>query len=389
MLLASSGANRVGNAASQCDREANVRAGFLSSTSIVSTLVSALLLTTAAPVAADEPAGPPEPMTDEYDWMQFNNGEWLKGEIVDLQDDGLVFESDELDELQLDWDDVAVLYSSKLNTVTFRDKTSVEGTVEIKGDEVRITTEDGVVTASREEVRSIIPGRQTELNYWSGKLSVGATVRRGNVDQTDLSGSVNVQRRDAWSRLTLEYAGAFSKVDGETTADNHRALANYDIYATDRLFVRPIRFVYYRDRFQNIDYRLTPSGGLGYDVIDKDGLTWTVGAGAGWEYTKFDEAAPGEPAETDFFVLLASTRAEWEATSKVDFGLEYDITIPAEQTNAFNFRAVAYTEVDLGNDLDLDVKLIWDRVNDPAPLADGSTPDEDDLRVYVGIGWSF
>ncbi len=59
---------------------------------------------------ASDPAAPeseaPEPLSGDFDWVQFKNGEWLKGEIKDLQDDSFTFDSDEMDELSLDFDDV-------------------------------------------------------------------------------------------------------------------------------------------------------------------------------------------------------------------------------------------------------------------------------------------
>jgi hypothetical protein len=235
----------------------------------------------------------------------------------------------------------------------------------------------------------MISGELTERNFWSGKLSLGATLTRGNVDQTDISGFINIQRRTAWTRLTLEYSGAFSSINDETTVDNHRALANYDIYLTRRLYVRPARIVYFRDKFQNIDARITPSAGFGYDIIDNKDVEWSAGAGLGWEYTRFVDPAPGNPESTDSIALIAGTRFEWELTSKTDVGLEFDVTVPTKQFSAYNFRTKLFTEVELWGDFDLDVQLIWDRVNDPAPLADGSIPEKDDARLYVGIGWSF
>ena len=52
---------------------------------------------------------PPEPAPEAWDWIKMTSGEWLKGEVHDLNDDKLAFESDELDDLDLDWDDVAEL----------------------------------------------------------------------------------------------------------------------------------------------------------------------------------------------------------------------------------------------------------------------------------------
>jgi hypothetical protein len=32
---------------------------------------------------------------------------------------------------------------------------------------------------------------------------------------------------------------------------------------------------------------------------------------------------------------------------------------------------------------------VWDRVQDPRPLEDGSFPKNDDARLIFGLGWSF
>jgi len=349
-----------------------------------------VLVVAAAPTSvALAQASPPGPRTGDFDWVQLRNGEWLKGDITDLLDGDFEFDSDELDELKLDWEDVHALFSERTNTVVLRDRSTVEGRVRVEGDRFTVVTPDGESTYARDEVRGIIPGRQKESNYWSGKASAGLSLRRGNVDQTDVTWSLSFERRDALSRLTLDYDGAYSTVDDERTADNHRGLLNYDYYLTERLFLRPFRGEYYRDEFQNIDYRVTPGFGLGYDVVDDGDLEWTVFGGAGWEFIRYVEAPPGESNENEFVVATAGTRVNWEANSKVDLGLEFDVSVPIEDTNAFNSRAKLYAEVEIVNDLDLDVQVIWDRVNDPEPLADGSLPEQDEIRFFVGIGWSF
>ena len=41
-----------------------------------------------------------------FDWIQLTNGEWLKGDLKVLYNDSLEFDSDELDLLTFDWEDV-------------------------------------------------------------------------------------------------------------------------------------------------------------------------------------------------------------------------------------------------------------------------------------------
>lgn len=46
-------------------------------------------------------------------------------------------------------------------------------------------------------------------------------------------------------------------------------------------------------------------------------------------------------------------------------------------------------KIELVGDLDVNVSWVWDRVQDPRPLEDGSFPKKDDTRLVFGLGWSF
>jgi len=325
----------------------------------------------------------------DFDWVQFKNGEWLKGEIKDLQDKNFVFESDQLETLQLDWDDVQALYSTRTNTLLFKDKTSVEGKIRIEGNRVIVTSPAGEQSYRRADLRSIIPGKQTEWNYWSGKLTLGTTFRRGNVNQTDISAFFRLQRRTPAARSRLDYNGVYGEVEGEETANNNRALLTHDIYLTRRLYARALSFEVYNDKFQNIAYRLTPGAGLGYDIIDRSGLEWSVNAGAGYQYTAYRDVAPGDPRSTGTAAFLAGTELDWEATSWFELIFIYNITLPAPQTQNYSHHLEAGVSFDLWGDLDFDVKMIWDRINSPVTGSDGKTPTPNDVRLFLGLGWEF
>jgi len=111
-------------------------------------------ITLAAPVALAQPEPPPQPGSDAFDWMQLTNGEWLKGEIIKLRDGDFTFDSDELDERDFDFEDIARFLSKEQNTLLFRDGTVVEGAVSIEGDLVSVTSPDGKVkTFPRSELQ--------------------------------------------------------------------------------------------------------------------------------------------------------------------------------------------------------------------------------------------
>jgi hypothetical protein len=321
--------------------------------------------------------------------MQFENGEWLKGEIKDLQDESFSFDSDELDDLSLDFGDIEKLYSPRTNTLVFKDKTTVQGSFHIVGDTITVMTAEGEKTYPRDELRAIIPGEMTELNFWSGKLSFGGTIRRGNVNQADISLFARAQRRSPGLRLIMEYNGAYGTVDSVKTANNHRFLLTNDVFLTTRFFLRLPSFEAYKDEFQNIEYRLTPGLLAGYDIIDRPTLEWTMSGGAGYQLTKFFSPPAGAPTSENQAVLLFSTRADWEATPKIDVFGEFSFAYAITGRSNNNVRLTLGTEIEVWGDLDFDIQLIIDRQSNPAPLADGTLPKPDDLRLFFGLGWDF
>ena len=333
--------------------------------------------------------GPPRPGTGDFDWIQLKNGEWLKGEIKDLQDESFSFDSDELDMLQLDWDDIHTVYSPRQHTCVFEDNTSVLGSMRIVGDRLTVTTPEGEKRYDRADLRSIIPGGHTEWDYWSMKYTFSGTVRQGNTDQTDVASFLSVQRRSPNSRTRLEYRGTYGSLEGVETVNNQLANLRHDIYMSRRLYLTAPSVQYYLDELQNIAYRLTPGAGLGYEIIDRGDMEWSIGGGGGYQYTRFDEVEPGEDSSVGGAAILGATDLAWELTEKIDFELQYNTTIGLDEDLGIDHHALATLSFDVWRNLEFDFSLTWDRVGSPQRTSDGAEPDADDVRLYMGIGWEF
>jgi hypothetical protein len=352
------------------------------------TTMASQSLSASSEVASDE-YKPPQPSTGLSDWIQFKNGEWLKGEIKDLQDESFSFESDELDSLQLDWEDIHTVYSQKQHTCVFEDNTSVLGRIRIVGDNLTVTTQEGKKQYDRAYLRSIIPGGRSEWDFWSLKYTLGLTVRKGNTDQTDYSSFLKVQRRSPESRIRFEWRGTYGTFEGEETVNNQLANLRNDIFMNRRLYLTAPSVQYYRDKLQNIDYRLTPGLSLGYEIIDRGDIEWNAGIGGGYQYTRFDEVAPGEDSSIGGAAILGATDLTWELTEKLDFELQYNTTIGLDEDMGIDHHTLATLSFDVWRDLEFDVSLTWDRVGSPQPTPDGVKPDQDDISLYVGVGWEF
>lgn len=329
---------------------------------------------------------PPEPAPQSKDWIRLVSGEWLRGEIHLLRDDRLEFESDELDELQLDWDNVLELRSPRILTYTFSQVGDQSGTATVRGDVVLIRREQQTREFPRSNLLSIIEGEPTEWNFWSAKISVGVIGRFGNANQEDLNAIVLLRRQATRSRLDVEYKGNFARTNDVKTVSNHRANAKVDYLISKGFFITPATGSIYVDEFQNIDLRSTIGAGAGIFLVRKSGLDWYVQLGGGFQSTKFASVQPGESDREDNAAIFPKTALEMEVTGSLDFSVEYgaQVTIPDPKEtlhNAFGLLSYEFTSL-----FDFDISINWDRVETPRPDAEGNVPKRDDVRVTFGLG---
>lgn len=340
----------------------------------------------AAESSADE-FEPKPPVPKKWDWIKLKSGEWLKGEIKSMRNDSLEFDSKELDEQTFDFEKIIEIRSGRSNTVVFEGKEYYTGRISIRGEAVTIQGIPQIF--ERSKLVSIVPGDAKERSLWSGKLSLGIAVRSGNTNQTDLTAYATVRRRGPYSRLEMTFNGAFGKVEGTETINNHRLAGNWDVFLSRHWYVRAVGFDLYRDVFQNIKYRATPYAGVGYFVVRTPKLEWDIFGGFGWRFEEVLSIEGGGDPRSDTGTLSIGTHSEWDITSSVEWTTDLNVQVGIPDTQDTNVNFFTQLSVDLIGDLDLDVGLTWNRIGQPVSGAGGTEPVPDDLRLSVGLGWDF
>lgn len=356
---------------------------------------AAATVDTEAAAAADEASSKPWlPAAKEFDWVQLTSGEWLKGEIKSMYNDSLEFDSDKLDLLTIDWEDVKYLKSYRPSSINIENHEPVTGTLQISGDTITIKDNGGVQEYNRSDLISLTPSGEKEADLWALKLTLGLNIRSGNTDQLDYNAKFNAKRRTARSRFILDYIGNISKTGSGTgdlveTVNNNRISASNNIYATRYFFYTPLFAEYYRDPFQNLDQRLTVGIGLGYTIFDTGRYEWNVNGGPAYVSNKYISVQPGEKQKIEAAALVFGTDFDAEITSALDFIFKYSIQAANQDSGGYTHHVIATFENELTGSLDFDVSFIWDRNSQPATDADGNTPEPDDYRLTVGVTYTY
>ena len=336
---------------------------------------------------------PPE--DTKYDWIQLTSGEWLKGDFKVLYDGEIEFDSDELDLLTFDIDDVAQLRTRDPQIIRIetgwraKDESEVRGQLTILDGKVLLVDGEEERTYKRSQLVAIAPGVERERDFWSGSVSMGVTARGGNTETVDATTMINIKRRKASNRFIADYLGNFSEAGDTETANNQRITATYDWFLTTRLFWRIAGVQYYRDPFSNIDNQYSIGTAIGYDLIKGPRVEWDASVGGGYQRQDFvSVVAPDEPTvETPFF--MAATVFDWEVTSTVDFLLDYSFRVLNEVSGTYTHHAVAKVSTEFIGDFDFDVSVIWDHIQTPQAKDDGTVPEKNDYQLVFSLAYDF
>lgn len=327
------------------------------------------------------------PKNVSADWLQLTTGEWLRGRIIIMQKEVLEFDSDELDELEIDWEKVKYIKSSKPYSLRFDGRITATGAIEVTQNTVQVNTDYDDQTFNRSELVSIATGKETELSKWTNKITFSFNVRRGNTDQTDFTSKISAKRRTVNSRLLLDYLGNFTEIEETETINNHRINGTFDIFITRDLFVTPLSVEFFRDPFQNIESRRNAGVAIGYTIINTNKTEWDISGGPAYQETKFVSVQAGEAIKDETATLILSTRFDTEINSKVDLEGTYNVTLGDDTTGGYTHHALITVETEITDKLDFDVTGVWDRIKSPVQAEDGAFPEPDDFRILVGLGY--
>lgn len=329
------------------------------------------------------------PPDDGYDWLRLVSGEWLRGELIGAFGDEIEFDSDILDELVIDAEDIDQFYSPRVFAVSARGSEIVTGRVHVKAETVTVVVGEETIEFPRFELVAITASAERERDRWSGDIGLGVNIRQGNTEFIEYNMIAGAERRTAQSRSFVDYIGNFNETEGVQVANNHRVNGVLDRFSGSRLFWRPLVFQYFRDPFQNIQNQGTLETGLGYELTDTSRTEWDLFAAVGANYVERVSVEAGQESSSTSPALSIGTHFDTELTSWMDYEFSFTATFVDEDSGSYQHHLLTALSSDLSGNFDIDITLVWDRTESPPPLEDGSVPEQDDFRLLVGISYEF
>ncbi|MDP4575139.1 DUF481 domain-containing protein [Qipengyuania sp. G39] len=157
--------------------------------------------------------------------------------------------------------------------------------VEIESEWKAAKTERAAAAAKAEEEAIRSAGL---FDRWSGEGELGGFQSSGNSDTVGLSAGLKLKREGIdWShRLRARFD--YQRQNGVTSREQLLAVYEPRWQFGENVFAYGLA-QYERDQIQGIDGRYAISGGLGYKVVDREGLSLAVKAGPAYRVTEYTD----------------------------------------------------------------------------------------------------
>jgi len=331
--------------------------------------------------------------------VTLKNGDRLTGAILSVSDKKLTIKTEHAGTITIDWDAVAQFSSEQPMVVTRTDQQVISGPVNTKDSEVAVNTTSGTQTIPMVDVavmrspadqaayeKSLHPGM---LEGWAGGGNIGLALARGNSDTTNLALGFNAARPTTTDKWTIQAASLYSTSTTDnvttTTANALGGFIRYDHNLTKRLFAFGL-FAGSYDHAQDLNVRISPSGGLGYHAIASKVTTLDLLGGFGYTYENYSSGYNGSTTGVTNNLISATIGDEFTHKFTANTSMMQDFYFFPYLNENGNYRGV----FDFGLSSKLYKILTWnlnfgDRYNSK-PVAGKKN---NDVLLTTGLGLAF
>lgn len=317
------------------------------------------------------------------DVVYMNNGDRFTGVVISAGGGVLVLKTPSVGELKIPLSDVATFTTDQPVQVHLNDGTVLTQPMAAREPGRVGTVGTGPVQAQDIPLTSIKTVNPPPVK-WTGSITAGVMLTRGNTYTDSANAGIDAMRRTEEDRLTLKAVYNYSREkpsgeEGRVTQENWMAGAKYDYFIAEKWFLYGNGRVE-RDHIANLDLRLTPGAGVGYQWVESAKTNFNTEAGITWVYERYTD-----PDETrDYFAGRLAYHLDHQLAENVKFIHNVEVLPSLEEMGEFLLTADIGLRASLTKDFFSEAKVVYQYNSQPA-----EGKDRTDVRYIMSLGWGF
>lgn len=239
--------------------------------------------------------------TATADIIHLGNGDRITGEVQSLAKGILTIKTDYAGHLAITMEAVTHIESAAPLAILLSDENILEGVLTLREGAMGIETAEAwmpvsvtdIAAASRDAAELAALAAPEVSKLWGGTVDLGAALRSGNTDTTDVKFSVTATRSGERNTLKLGVSAAYGAADGTLNTRRYSGDFRWQYYLQERLYLYTLGMAE-RDDGRKLDLRLQGGGGLGYEFIKREKTTLAADLGLTYTYEKWVPLTPWE-----------------------------------------------------------------------------------------------
>jgi putative salt-induced outer membrane protein YdiY len=318
----------------------------------------------------------------QADEVFFKNGDHLTGKIETLEASKLTITTAVAGKVTVDLKDVRTFSSDAPLAMKLNDGTVIHQKVAAGPDGQVAIAPGGALQPQAVPISSI-----KSVNFkedWTGTLTVGGELARGNTNTDTLHAGLNHVRRTEKDRITAGAGVLYEREKVPGTPGKHETENDWFIEGKYDYFFSP-RFYGYanarveRDLIAGISLRLTPGVGVGYDWLDKPDLHFRTEGGVSWLYRDYSHDGSMESV-----ALRLAYHVDKKFNDKVTFFHNLEYYPGLDSVSDYLFTTDAGVRTALTERMFSEFKIQEQYDSAPAP-----GKGRNDTRFVLNVGWTF
>lgn len=240
----------------------------------------------------------------------------------------------------------------------------------------------GIITIQTKYVqlpgpKPIIVTAKEHTNEWQAKINTGFNRRRGNVNDTNLTGGLKISKNSGHDEWTIDANARYEEDDRRMNAQEYIGSMRYAFsFGPDLKWYSFAKVQGEHDKFEDIDYRYTPSAGLGYWFADAPEFKFLIEIGGGVTYTEYTSDANADPTAEIIPRIFIEKKITEDLLLHDDF-----IVYPAlSDTGEYRFKSIAAADYAITQNLTARLSLINEYTSNPP-----SPTKKNDTRIISEI----
>ena len=319
-------------------------------------------------------------MADEI-WLK--NGDRITGTVKKMENKVLIFKTPYAGEMPIQWDEITAVTTDSPIEMVLDDDTSFlgrmvpapEGQIELQlVDETveRLAVDLGEVKA----INPTPPERGLEIK---ARLNIGVKVETGNTDKEEYDVDGRVSLRSEKNRFIFYGEYELDKADGDKTKEQSKVFGKYDRFLTQKFYIFGSTF-FETDVKQDLDFRLVPSAGPGYQFYETELTNLWVELGPSYVIEKYDESD-----DEEYMAGVSRINFNHYFFKKILQFFHFDqVVLSFEDTSDIVILSRTGIRMPLYKYFNLTAQWNWDWDNDPAPGDDRS-----DHEYILSLGFQY